>query len=127
MKGLTIIILLLVNNGLLAQNHKKGLPAKGKPVENSFLGDTLNMLATKFVLVDKDVITNVDHNFDGSWNFWSDGRRYDPETALKKVQFNILLKLDKTILQLSKMPPGYYARRKSKNLPWKIERFKVKN
>lgn len=126
MKLIALIMFLLVSNWVIAQKHKAIKYTNHNQPNNSFLGDTLNMLATKFVMIDKDGINNVDHNYDGTWNFFSNGRSYVPETTLKKVQFHSLLKLDSSILRLSKMPRGYYARRKTKNTPWKIEKFKVK-
>jgi hypothetical protein len=96
-------------------------------IPKSFMGsDTITVLATKYVLVDKDDITNATHSFDGSWTFYSDDRTYTPETAARKVKLATVIKIDKSILLLSRMPKGYYARRASKKSPWVWDKLKEK-
>jgi hypothetical protein len=97
-------------------------------IKKSFMGsDTITVSATKYVLVDKDDITNVVHGNDGSWLFYSNNRTYTPETAAKKVKLGSIIKIDRTVLLLNWMPKGYYATRTSKKTSWVWDKLKPKN
>ena len=93
----------------------------------SLVNDTSKIYATKYVLEDKDAITNVSHGIDGAWNFWSDNRSYTHKTSLRKIPFSRLIKLDKSILDLSKLPLGYTAHRSSVKTKWIIKKLKFKD
>jgi len=117
---LLIITFLLVIHSVA----QKGRSTVSRSKKNYFLrADTMHVLATRYITVEKDVITNAIHNEKG-WMFWSKDRTYTPETAAKRVQLSLIIKLDKSILELSKMPNGYYAHRISKKSPWVIEKVK---
>jgi hypothetical protein len=101
------------------RKHRLHVHSQSNLIPNSFMGsDTITVLATKYVLVDKDDITHAVHLGDGSWTFYSDNRTYTPETAARKVKLASIIKIDKSILLLSRMPKGYEATRTSKTAPW---------
>jgi hypothetical protein len=88
--------------------------------------DTTTVYATKFVRVDKDDITDVIHSTDGKWEFISKDHTYTPETALKPLQLVEIIQRDSSILGISKLPCGYYARRSSKQASWFIRKMRGK-
>ncbi|MES2063836.1 MAG: hypothetical protein V4456_18065 [Bacteroidota bacterium] len=110
------------------RKHKLHSQTQSNLIPNSFMGsDTITVFATKYVLDNKDGITNVDHLKNGSWFFYSSNRTYTPETAAKKVKLASIVKLDKSILLLSRMPKGYIATRSSKTAPWSWNKLKDKD
>ncbi|MFA6246750.1 MAG: hypothetical protein WC615_07410 [Mucilaginibacter sp.] len=110
--------------------RKRKLPVQKQSnfIPKSFrISDTITVFATKYVLDNKDEITNVNHSKDGSWLFYSNNRTYTRETAARKVKLSSIVKLDKSILLLSRMPKGYVATRQSKTASWSWSKLKDKD
>jgi len=110
------------------RKHKIHAPIQSDLIPKSFMGsDTITVFATKYVLIDKDDITNAEHLNDGSWLFYSNNRTYTAETAARKVKLASIIKIDKSILLLSWMPKGYVATRSSKTGIWGWNKLKDKD
>lgn len=110
------------------RKHTTTVQTHSNLIPKSFMGsDTITVLATSYILVDKDDITNAQHFNDGSWLFYSNNRTYTAETAARKVKLASIIKIDKSILLLSWLPKGYFATRSSKTAPWIWDKLKVKN
>ena len=85
------------------------------------------VFTTKFVVIEKKIITIVRHKSeDGAWTFFSNDKYDNYEEVAKIVGLGELIKIDSTILQISDMPEGFYAQRNSKQDEWKIEKLKRK-
>jgi hypothetical protein len=92
--------------------------------------DSLNtaVFTTKFVVKDEKVITHVTHDDDGSWQFhsndnWDDDKYLDIAMI---VRLDEIIEMDTTLLEISDLPYGYTANRKSKNDKWMIQKSQPK-
>jgi len=111
-----------------AHKGKKTVIKNSPYLEKSYLpSDTTTVLATSYVLSGQDDITEAVHNTDGSWEFFSRNRTYDPKTSLRKVKLGVLVKHDPSVLDLCWVEKGWFASRKSKDAPWGWDKLKPKD
>lgn len=80
------------------------------------------VFTTKFVLEENRDITNVTHEEDGAWQFFSDDEFEDFEKVAKVVGLGEIIEIDDSILALAEMPEGYYAYRESRYSNWEIRK-----
>ena len=59
-------------------------------------------------------ITIVDHNEDGSWEFYSGNYL----TKAKVTELEEVIEMDETVKEVADLPPGYSARRETTNAEW---------
>lgn len=79
------------------------------------------VFTTKYVIEDKKTIVLVTHDIeDGAWQFFSDDSFDNFEEVAKIVEFQELINMDNSLLQIVDMPLGYSATRKDEFDNWKI-------
>jgi hypothetical protein len=85
------------------------------------------VFTTKFVLEEKKTITYVTHDIeDGAWQFFSDDLFENFEEVARIVGLQEIFEIDKSLIELSDIPLGYYATRKDKNDSWTIKKQEKK-
>ena len=90
-----------------------------KFVEN----DNTAVFTTKYVITENKEITKVYHDIeDGSWQFFSNDKYENYEKVAMIVTLAQIIKKDTTLLEISDLPVGYYAIRKSKVQKWIIKK-----
>ena len=85
--------------------------------------DGLNtaVFTTKFVVLDKKEISYVSHYLeDGAWQFSSDDKFDNYEEVAMILSLDEIIKLDKSILEITDLPLGFIATRKTKTDNWTI-------
>lgn len=76
------------------------------------------VFTTSFVIIDKKDNTTAYHEKDdGAWQFFSDDHFENFEEVAKIVSLGEVIKMDSSLLELADMPVGYYAHKKSKDIP----------
>jgi len=84
------------------------------------------VFTTKYVMRDKKPITSVSHDIDdGAWQFLSNDKVEDVERDAMVVALKEIIDIDNTVLEISDLPLGCVATRKTKNDRW--ERRMIKN
>ena len=79
------------------------------------------VFTTKFVIEDKKTIVLVTHDIeDGAWRFFSDDSFENFEEVAKIVEFQELINMDNSLLQIVDLPLGYSATRNDEFDNWKI-------
>lgn len=87
--------------------------------------DNTAVFTTKFVTIDKKVITKVTHeNEDGAWQLFSNDHFDNYEEVAKIVGLGEIIKIDSSVLELADMKEGYFAHREFKGDRWVIEKQK---
>ena len=85
--------------------------------------DGLNtaVFTSKFFVHDKKEITYISHDFeDGAWQFFSDDNFDNYEEVALILSLDEIIKLDKSVLEIADLPPGFVATRKTKTDNWTI-------
>lgn len=77
-----------------------------------------------FVVKEKHLITEVYHDEDGAWQFFSDDDIENIDSCAMLISLKQIVKLDQTILEISDLKQGYIAKRKSLTDSWVIEKQK---
>lgn len=80
------------------------------------------VFTTCYVVKEKHLITEVYHDEDGSWQFFSDDIIENIDSCAMLVSLNQIVKLDQSILEISDLKQGYVAKRKSLTDSWVIEK-----
>ncbi|MDN3657233.1 hypothetical protein QWZ08_16405 [Ferruginibacter paludis] len=87
--------------------------------------DNTAVFTTKFITIDKKVITRVTHEKeDGAWQFFSDDNFDSFEDVAKVVGLGEVIKIDSTVLELADMQKGYFATRQTKGDKWVVNQHK---
>lgn len=109
-----ITAFILVNSCSMESKKNKDFPIA---LESS-------VFTTSFIIEGGMEITTVMHDTDGDWQFFSDDEFEDFEKVAKLVSLKQIINLDSTILELSQLPKGKTAQRRSVNASWKINNTK---
>ncbi len=78
------------------------------------------VFTTKFVVNDKNDITLVTHDNDGSWQFHSKDEWDNIEKVSMVISLGEIIEIDNTILDIADLPLGGEASRLSVKSKWKI-------
>ena len=90
----------------------------------NFFSDSLNtaVFTTKYVLNNNSTILYVYHyEEDGAWEFL--GIENHNEEDYRVLSLEEIINIDSSILEIASMDIGYYAKRKSKNTEWTINKI----
>ncbi len=101
------------------RKHKGNRKPELELIEKSYMGsDTISVFAASDILDKKADINYVKHDYDGKWTFYAIEPGNSELQLLKKVQLAALIKIDKSVLLLSWVEKGRFAKRTSKTAPW---------
>ena len=84
-----------------------------------FNDKNMAVITSRYVLFDKTPILCVFHNTDGIWEFYGK-EELTRDDDYMVISIEEIINLDLTILELSLMPPCYFATRNAKNESWEI-------
>ena len=74
------------------------------------------VFTTKFVILNNSPILYVSHDKDGDWQFHGAEEATTEDAAI--VRLDEMIAIDNSVLEVSDLPLGAYAVRKSANDPW---------
>lgn len=80
------------------------------------------VFTTCYIVKEKHLITEVYHDEDGAWQFFSDDDIENIDSCAMLITLKQIVKLDQTILEISDLKQGYVAKRKSLTDSWVIEK-----
>lgn len=100
-----------------------------KPIRKKFKeSEKTAVFTTKFVVLENKEITTVYHfKNDRTWQFSSSDEFENFEKVAMIVGLGQIIKKDKTVMEISDLPLGYFAFRKSKGDKWVIDKIKDEN
>jgi hypothetical protein len=78
---------------------------------------------TIYVMKEKSPIIFVSHELDGAWQFMGSEPIEDYTKIAMLVSLEQVIKLDKSVLKVADLPPGYCATRKSRSDKWVVAKI----